>query len=309
MTIFLAQPDRYGRFGHQFTSLLSAYLCARFFNQTFIPLKLAYFAEKWNTLFDWEKSEYAAKNIVSSNISFIEDMNTCHLRLNRKLKWVNTSSIYSSLYAEVVKQEKENLCILAFDQKPGLLINLISHQSDQDLLNTLNYKLVENVLGNISLPKDPFICMHLRRGDVDSTSHPSWYIPDPVVLSLFEKLTSCVDNEIILITEESYLSPVLRSYISAHKQFNIASDMISAHIGSYDKDIYDWIIMLKAQFLIGSKSSFSQLAHLFGLSERYFNLSLDNDFGQLTKKFQTIIPVNSNLDWSRLVSCISNHIE
>ena len=60
-------PDRYGRFGHQTSSIFTGIALAVITGSKLLVPRYMFFAEKWNKEFLWEESEFVA-NTTSGNL-------------------------------------------------------------------------------------------------------------------------------------------------------------------------------------------------------------------------------------------------
>ena len=95
MKYLIASPDRYGRFGHQTHSILSAILLSYLSGNKTITPKYMFFAEKWNDYVNWSKSKYATNfvNAEANEVTYLKFKNNPDQHGNIKAKPTNANEI------------------------------------------------------------------------------------------------------------------------------------------------------------------------------------------------------------------------
>jgi len=287
-SVFLGQPDRYGRFGHQFTSILTSYFLAATTSSLFIPLKFELLARQWNLLFDFTQSKYSLGQFNAFDFDKL-------LFLDEVFFTSSSSSDFTD-FVTLVKLFKQHLIpvnpnffILPFDLKPGKLFNFLP-QVHHDLISTIKLPFLTSIASFLHLKPKSYITFHVRRGDVNPQSHPGWFISDDVVRAVIIQLSK-VGLPITVITEQSTLSRDLYSSLSNNPLVSFSFNLY----GSYPcPEILDWIIMYHSCFIVGSKSSFSQTSAVMAQHPLYIHLSLDEETGQIPAKFQQFIDLRQD---------------
>ena len=61
--ILIASPDRYGRFGHQTTSIYAAVALAHLSGSLLLHPRYMFFADRWNEHVDWSRSRFVTRRI------------------------------------------------------------------------------------------------------------------------------------------------------------------------------------------------------------------------------------------------------
>lgn len=259
--IFLSEPDRYGRFGHQSFSLLTSWLFAHRFNCHFLPNQYSYFASKYNDYVDFSSSSRST-SIIPSNTRYLrlEGSLPDHVG-NTKFNLEDSKSIQSFLLSlqSARRTSKEPICLqLPFDQTAGVFFTSINASMHSDLRQIFG-KLICRRAHDYPIS----IAIHIRRGDVNEDSHPSWYIKDFYYLNLVYALFLFFKDgiNVNIVTQGEILfhtHPELQSYVSSGQlRINCASQNFIN-----DDEIEDFSNLLNADLLFSGQSSFSQLASL-----------------------------------------------
>ena len=266
--IFVANPDSYGRLGHQSMRILTSLLLAELYNGFFIPLKYSYFSAHHNNNIDFGSSSRAYTGSQNGSISYtelagkeldqhgnnkydllnMEDINECFSSIDNCLKFGNS---------------KYQLIRLPFDQHPGRLLSIGKRISSKELEGIFHFRSC-NLTASTSFGW-PYIAIHMRRGDVGPTSHPEWHIEDDVYLSIIRYILQCIDPQLrIVIVTQGFPSFAYYDDIQAF----INSGRLSLVCGDDKRRSDNELISLKAirnSFLvIGGLSSFSYLGAVIG---------------------------------------------
>jgi hypothetical protein len=153
----------------------------------------------------------------------------------------------------------DGLCLhLPFDQTAGVLMHSLTRTMHADL-----QKIFHKLICPHKSIRSFHIVIHVRRGDVNSSSHPQWYVNDSLYAALIEALFRCY-GEMIAITVliqgviDLGRSDTIRYYsLSGNLRINSTfQEWIN------DNEIRDFSTMINADLLISGQSSFSQLAAL-----------------------------------------------
>ena len=280
-------PDRYGRFGHQTTSIAAGMLLAHLTNTKLIQPRYMYFCDKWNKHADFAQSSIVATVLPENlKISYLEkedaDQNG-----NRKWDLNNKNELYG-LINRIVDAEDNNIINLPFDQSAGLLLKLMNKKVIRDDIKKIfSFKSAER------MAEEPYICIHVRRGDCTPTAHPTWYVKNEIYIHIIKVLAQHIPKNysIIICTQGDVRwinSSAIRTLVS-QKRFAISS---TKQLFINDREIADMQLMLNAQILIGGTSSFSRWASFLGKHENLIDINR-NDENPL-KEALNINPEKSN---------------
>lgn len=256
--IFVAQPDRYGRFGHQTFSLLTPLLLAHYLDELFLPLKYEYFACKYNDVIDFSVSRKAA-SIVEGKVHFSRiNRNPIDEHGNTKYD-LSCASDFGELM-KIVVATKEHMCdyvylLLPFDQFPGHLLRLESSVIRSDIKTVFQ----DLFISSSTSTKKPRYAIHIRRGDVTPERFPHWFIPDNHYCRLIEAIAAAHSGDVSInvvtqgsITLESDVCKML--LLSGNLRID------SSHsTWTNDMEIDSIKDLFKADYIVGGLSSFSML--------------------------------------------------
>jgi len=270
MLAFVANPDRYGRFGHQSFSMLTAWALAVLLKERFIPLPYLYFAYHFNKFVDFSRSRYATLKI-ESNVQFfhLPGSQVQDVAGNNRLDLSTTSGLLHMI--DQISQCQQNtraetmVAFLPFDQDIGKLSRLIEREKD-DLrrifhLNGLFYQDQYNT----NMLK---IAIHIRRGDVTRQRHPDWYVPISVYSTIISILKSNYqDCQITIVSDGPPWSLDVLDLLKKFKNIQLrgpdSSEIYNGKI-LISSDIMDFACMASNDIVIGSKSTYSWLASRVG---------------------------------------------
>jgi len=257
--IFTAQPDRYGRFGHQTFSMLSAVLLAHYLDEYFLPLNYEYFAYRFNRVVDFSASERAL-SYVKGAVRFTRlDLPARDENGNTKLDLSKSAELGELL-------EKINLLqggnddyvqvLLPFDQFPGHLLRHYNRDINIDMHRIFSGLTIRD---KHKKHKKPLYAIHIRRGDVSPQRYPQWYIADEHYCRLIEALyiLHSGDLSIEIITQGCVeLESVICREMKAANKLNV---LTCDEQWTNDKEIDSVYVMMQADYIIGGLSSFSML--------------------------------------------------
>ena len=262
--IFLGQPDRYGRLGHQSFSLITPLLLAEYFNEFFAPQGYAYFANKYNSVIDYSLSQWALKDIAGeSQFRFIQ-RNSIDKHGNSKFDFCSPAD-FGEFCSIVRTEQKSNLDFiilqLPFDQFPGKLVRRLSKPMIADLQKIFSGILLPKAGSSDKTVKN--IVIHVRRGDVSPERHPHWYLPDSFYERLILTIVSFakVKVSITIVTQGEFL---VNKSCTLEKYFRdeTVKVLTTSEAWINNCEIESFGLMLNADVVIGGLSSFSILASL-----------------------------------------------
>lgn len=265
-------PDRYGRFGHQTTSIAAGILLAHLTNTKLIEPRYMFFCDKWNKHANFTKSSRVATLIPKNlKISYLEKkVNDQHG--NRK--WdPNNKNELNELINEIVDADDDNIINLPFDQSAGLLLKLLNKKVIRDDIKRIfSFNMDEKIV------EGPYVCIHIRRGDCTPTAHPTWYVKNEIFIQIINVLAQIIPKNfsIIICTQGdvSWINSANISTLISQNRFAISS---TNQLFINDREITDMQLMLNANILIGGTSSFSRWASFLGNHSNLIDINRNND--------------------------------
>jgi hypothetical protein len=265
----LASPDRYGRFGHQTTSLLAALLLAHVTNTRLIKPRYMYFCDKWNAYSDYSRSVKVSSYIPSGLKLLYLEKETSDSYGNRK--WdLSSKDELTDILNRLHLASDNSLIFLPFDQSPGLLLKLLNKEHvRKDVRRIFTFPDV------LLQPTPPYACIHIRRGDCTRAAHPSWFVEDAFYINLIElllaelpkvfKICLCTQGDISWLLK----SPQVASSIVDKRVFIQTTDQLFIN----DSEVNDFVLMRNAVILFSASSSFSHLANVLGSHSVAFDVT------------------------------------
>lgn len=256
--VFVAQPDRYGRFGHQTFTMLTPLLLAHYLDELFIPIGYEYFAYKYNEAIDFSASKKAVR-LVEGKIEF-RRISREPIDVNGNTKYDLSSACDLGELITVVKEAKASkvdymTLLLPFDQFPGRLLGLVNPEIRRDISSIFN-KLLRKDINHNGRPR---YAIHIRRGDVTPESFPHWYISDSHYCNLIDAISTVhsgdVAIDIVTQGEVRLDSRVCRELLSDGR-LKISS---SPSRWTNDMEIEAMNVLMNANYIVGGLSSFSML--------------------------------------------------
>jgi hypothetical protein len=263
--VFLANPDSYGRFGHQTLRIIASLLFARLMDGYFVPVKYSYFSYHWNNYVDFSRSSLAVR-LIAGVISYNE---VADIPLdpsgNTKLNLMKADQLGELMAAtSLLLRDSEAdyaLIRLPFDQSPGRLLALLSTFDRNELCQIFHFRNIDNLQD--SNDGRPYCVIHIRRGDVNPMNHPGWFIPDKVYLQLLEFMDSVVPEQFQIIVLTQGASMLINEPLILNMRRRGRLQVIdSENSFRTSNEVYCFKLMIGASLLVGGLSSFSYLASL-----------------------------------------------
>jgi hypothetical protein len=257
MLIFEAEPDPYGRFGHQFYRVITALLLAEVTGNSFIPSRFKYFANNINSLLDFSKHPKASLELPALHVRFLS--NSIHdIYGNDKFDFssISLQDIIGLVTSIGLTGGATNVLVkLPFDQEPGVLLRELY----------LNEQYRSN-LRTLWVPQCFASCydvaIHIRRGDVNKARFPGWYIEDEFYDRLIQMIIqkSCKMLRIAVVTQgQVCLELASNESLARGSRLEIFT---SADSLNHPDEIRDIRIMAMSRCIIGGLSTFSQAVSL-----------------------------------------------
>lgn len=291
----VVSPDRYGRFGHQTSSIFSGIALAHMTNRRLLLPRYMFFAERWNRYIDWNQSAYTDKSIKgdSVEIRYIESLKTDE-HGNRSYNMNNIKELRSCL--DRLGEVENDLAMLPFDQQPGLLRELIGKEAiKRDLRGVLGEEM------RIKPMTFPYICIHIRRGDCTKERHPHWYIENEFYMRLIRDLSSmskgrleivvCTQGDIRWLRESKDLEPI-------QDLLRIRS---TEDLFLNDAEFEDFRYMVNSEVLIGAGSQFSFWAAALGRQKSTVDLTR-------SKPCTFMNAINPDSDYEEVLSVMQQNL-
>ena len=131
--VFISNLDRYGRLGHQTSKMLTAFLLSHLYKSKFIATDYKFFAFRANSIFDFSRSK---NNYTNGYIDSVAHISSGY-RLPNGNDCFDTNTkeglhqFLSSIDQQLSRNSTNNsfrMIYLPFDQKPGLLCNLLNRK-------------------------------------------------------------------------------------------------------------------------------------------------------------------------------------
>lgn len=264
----VVSPDRYGRFGHQTTSVAAGLLLARVTNAKLLEPKYMYFCDKWNPYADFSKSKYVTRTVTEgASICFLEK-SVPDAYGNRKWDFNDKSEIHAVI--NMISAIEDNTIIwLPFDQSAGLLLNLLNNQVVRD-----DFKQVYHFDGLGMSFNHPYACVHIRRGDCTIDSHPTWYVEDRFYTCLIDMLTHTLPPEYyVVVCTQGDCAWLRKSEIAGEITSGRVIIRTTDQLFMNDSEIEDFYIMKEASIIVCAASSFSDWAAYLGNHILAINIS------------------------------------
>jgi hypothetical protein len=257
-----------GRFGHQFHNFLSAYLVSKFFGNDIAHCEFLGNAMAWNNYIRLPGRYY--------------DLSPSHAQGITTMDGQSISKTHLKHYYSQLESRSENVFIkIPIDQWAGdSLMNLLPRYRDEFSKMLLSRR-----------PPANQIALHLRRGDVSSTSSISLYTPDSRYIDALKIVHSRhpTDWPICIYSEGSprkfmALAEALRA--ASNRDVILRVSESSFCIDSCD----DFLEMISSRVLLCSYSTYAYCAIYFSEAEacKYFiadNRSNGNNMLQILKQF------------------------
>jgi hypothetical protein len=292
----LASPDRYGRFGHQTTSIASALLLAHLTRSKIIAPRYMYFCDKWNKYSDFTKSKYVASAIKEQTIACYLEKDIADRNGNRKWNLSDKNEI-NDIITRISLASDNSIIHLPFDQSAGLLLYLLNKKEVRD-----DFKNIFSFPDKGATPPHPYACIHIRRGDCTFNAHPQWYVDDKFYLQLIELLLSSLPSEYkVYVCTQGNTAWLLESKWSGDYASERLVIRTTDQLFINESEINDFILMKNSNILFSAASSFSHWASYLGNHQFVADVSRSNFHGL----YDTLI-VNPDNSTANNMSIISN---
>jgi hypothetical protein len=267
MLFLKANPDPYGRFGHQTCNILAAYLLSKIAGVDFYPERYKFVSKAFNKIIDWKRITYRHDQLFSYR-HHLEDTLPIHLE-----QLTISSSITLKHYLEAIKLTEEKA-----DAKENILLELPFGLMTGILDNILHFHLGE--LRKIYISRSTIatkrISIHLRRGDASQANRllVSEELQQQKILDIINNRVPA-DIPVHILTQEN--DPFKLRYITD----GIDHKRLTMHLETGDflnnsTEIEHFNFMANSEYLITGKSAFSRLAGLLGSCKYVYEIA-DSD--------------------------------
>ena len=220
-----------------------------------------FFCDKWNSVIDFSQCPTTTDHIpAGSRLTYLEK-DTSDPHGNRKWN-LSISSEVIDIVSKILEHngDENHLIHLPFDQSSGLLLSLLNNVNIRnELRQAFSLPKPDNTL------KNPYICIHIRRGDCTETSHPEWYISNDFYIHLIDLLLESIPPHysIVVCTQGNaeWLHNGRQADAERRKRLLIkTTDQLFLN----DAEINDFSLMVNADLLFAAGSSFSHWAAYIG---------------------------------------------
>jgi hypothetical protein len=294
--VFLASPDKYGRFGHSTLNLLSAFMLAHAFDGSFIPSPYSFHCHKWNKIVNLKSSYRAFNQSHQAITSYFSIENNLHYNGLKSTFDLNCFSGVGALLEKINALPNTlgglRLIELPFDQMPGLL--LTANNSAR-----IDFR---NCVSNTNIHKNPaeYACIHVRRGDVNADNHSSWFIEDIIYINVITAIREISCIPIIIVTQPNSNGTI--PFQGLTNEFTNLTIRVADSTWTSDQEVDDFLTMMNARILIGGKSSFCQVAHYASSMQKnlYCLFKQEERLNYLPKKMITTINLESK-SWREIL--------
>ena len=254
--ILIASPDRYGRFGHQTTSIYAAVALAHLTGSLLLHPRYMFFADRWNEHVDWSRSRFVTRRVMGDRqIVYLEQEKPDR---NGNRKWRLSDGGLKKIVREITSISEDSIIHLPFDQSAGDLMSLATRTDVREDLN--------NVFGTSTWHKkrNPYACIHIRRGDCTPDNHQQWYVPDGFYVKLIQRLNEVLPKGMpIVICTQGPMNALEEKIPNLITEGRVKIQTTS-ELWTNDAEVNDFITLSKADILITARSTFSRWAGLIG---------------------------------------------
>lgn len=255
----LVSPDRYGRFGHQTTSIFAGLILANITKTKLIAPRYSYFCDKWNKYSDFSKSKNVASTISEVASIYFLEKNTTDEYGNRKWDLTDKNEIVD-IINKIYQVSDNTLINLPFDQSAGLFLNLLNKDEVREDVRRI-FAFPDRSVS----PPFPYACVHIRRGDCTRNAHPRWYVDDYFYISLLQLILSTLPDEFkVYVCTQGDIAWLNTSKLSIALTSGRLVIRSTNQLFINDSEIDDFILMKNSSFLFSAASSFSHWASFLG---------------------------------------------
>jgi len=266
--VLIPQPDCYGRFAHQAFSILAGWSIAHKIGCFFLPRPFTYFSSNFNQYVDFSVSSRSA--YVFEGKSFYRRMSGKSPDMYGNTKYnLNQLDNICDFLAELELNHNPSadyiLLEMPFDQTAGRFLKRLTEAMKLDLIKIfkpLGLLTSHEYSTDAKSISQTSIAIHIRRGDVTPSRHPSWHIADIYYENAIHALYSLFGDKarIRILCEESDIAWSNVSAINSLRAKGIIVDQTNYNLQMHPRAAIDFSHMLNSDILISGQSGFSMLA-------------------------------------------------
>ncbi len=282
--VLVATPARIGRFGHQTTTILTGIHIAHLTQSKLMLPRYMFFSDRWNDVTDWSRHKYIIDKLpesIGQEIKYLENRS----RYNDPTNWrpeatknawkTEEADELGDMINKIQSIKNDSIIFLPFDQRSRYLLKLFNKQEFRN-----EFKKVFNLQRPDSLPKKPYICIHIRRGDVDEKNFPYWFVPNEFYIALIKTIVETIPDQIpITICTQgdiSWLTNGIQESLGWEFIINRMKIFSTDQLTSNNSEIEHFSIMANSYFLFSANSAFSNYAGLLKKTSYQVDISKDN---------------------------------
>jgi len=258
-----------------------------------------FFADRWNKHVDWSRSRFVTKQITGIRRVVYLEKDKADQHGNRK--WNLRDGELSDMLRAISSIAEDTIVHLPFDQSAGKLMHLASRSDVREDLNRVF--LTERW----QKPDQPYVCIHIRRGDCTPEQHKDWYVADDFYINLITRLDIVLPKAYpIIICTQGRLKQIEKTL---EKLINIKRVRIQTtpEVWTNDAEVNDFQTLANAEILITARSTFSRWAGLIGPTKCVVDVNRQS----LMKQGEQMVihPEDDKENWGpALQELISNHV-
>ena len=258
-----------------------------------------FFADRWNKHVDWSRSRFVTKQITGIRRVVYLEKNKADQHGNRK--WNLRDGELSDMLRAISSIAEDTIVHLPFDQSAGNLMHLASRSDVREDLNRVF--LTERW----QKPNQPYVCIHIRRGDCTPEQHKDWYVADDFYINLIARLDIVLPKAYpIIICTQGRLKQIEKTL---EKLIDISRVRIQTtpEMWTNDAEVNDFQTLANAEILITARSTFSRWAGLIGPPKCVVDVNRQSLMNQGEQ--MVIHPEDDKKNWEpALQELISNHV-
>lgn len=254
--ILLASPDRYGRFGHQTTSIFAGVALAQLSGSLLLHPRYMFFSDQWNEYIDWARSRFITTKITGDRRVVYLEKTQRDQHGNRK--WRLSNSEIKDILEKITAIPEDSIVHLPFDQSAGNLIRLATRKDVRTDLNKVFG------ISKWQIPEKKYACIHVRRGDCTPDRYKEWYVSDSFYIKLIRCLNEALPLSMPIVICTQGNMQILENEIQDLITGNRVKIQTTDQLWTNDREVNDFITLAQASILITARSSFSRWAGLIG---------------------------------------------
>lgn len=263
MLVLKANPDPYGRFGHQTCNQLASFLLANITGSYFSPERYQFISHKFNSIINWESLRNAHTHPISKRY-YIEDFLPDHTQKETISSIVVLKTYVDALNLIAAESPGEGYALveLPFGLLTGVLDNLIPMYQAQ---------LKKIYIAQNQYPASR-VSIHLRRGDASKANRllVNEEFQREKILYILEKYIPS-HLPIHILTQETNPEK-LRFLTDYTNERQIYLHLERGDFMTNTSDVDHFNFMANSSHLILGKSAFSKTAALLGKCNKVFDL-------------------------------------